>query len=499
MGYAVATGHELTTAAGAEVLADGGTAVDACIAAAFAAFVAEPVLAQPLGGGFLMAVPETGAPRCLDAFVQTPRRKRPEGELDIRTITVDFGTAKQDFHIGAGTTATPCLVPGLFDAHERLGRMPMRDLIAPALRLARDGVPVNAFHGHVFELVAPILTASDGAARLFAPDGKRLSEGDTYRNPDLADALEVLAAEGPRFFTEGEVGQALAGQPGGQVTGDDLRRVLPRWRTPLQLSRAGTQIWLNPPPSLGGVQVALALTALPHRPGPALVARAMAEVARLRRETGIDGDPGRAAALLLDPALVARLTALLAEHRPATRGTTHISAADRFGQCAALTLSNGEGNGAVLPGTGIMPNNMLGEEDLVPDGPTAWAADRRLASMMCPMALRGADGAVTVLGSGGSNRIRSALLTVALGLIDHGQDLDSAVDAPRMHVEGRNLSFEDTGGEAWREALMRDWPEASVWDRPHMFFGGVHAVRRKPNGSVAAAGDPRRAGQAAVG
>ena len=497
MSQAVASGHRLTTEAATEVLAAGGTAVDACIAAAFTTFVAEPVLAQPLGGGFLMVLPDGGEAKLLDAFVQTPRRNPGAGEMDIRTVTVDFGTTTQDFHIGAGTTGTPCLMQGLWEAHEKLGRVPMRELAAFAVRLAREGCTVTHFQHRLASVVAPILTASAPLEALYCKDGKPLAGGEVFRNPELADVLEVAAIEGPRLFSEGEVAQALVDMPGGTLEVDDLRRAAPRWRDPLSLSRGGTEIWLNPPPSLGGVQIALALGALPRGASMAQVAAAWEAINAIRRRTGINDDPA-GARRILDPDLLKEVEGIIATRPLATRGTTHVSVIDGKGNGAALTLSNGEGNGLLLPGTGILPNNMLGEEDLVPHGPASWTPDRRLASMMCPTALRSAEGEVTMLGSGGSNRIRSALTTVMLGLIDRGLRLEDAISAPRLHVEKSILNFEDTGGEEMRENLLRAWPEATVFPEPSFFFGGVHAVRRARNGGADAAGDPRRAGAAAV-
>ncbi|MEM9778377.1 MAG: gamma-glutamyltransferase [Pseudomonadota bacterium] len=496
MGFAVASGHPLTSAAAEGVLRAGGTAVDACVAAACMAFVVEPVLAQPLGGGFLMVAPAEAAPVLMDGFVETPGVPVPGADLDLATITVDFGTATQDFHIGAGTVAAPCLMPGLFEAQARYGRMGWPDLVAPAIEAARTGFEVVAAQARVAELVLPILSADPEVAAVHAPRGVAPAVGDRAGNAALADVLEVMAHEGVRFVTEGEVAQAVLGLPGTALRAADLVRAQPRWVRPLELSRAGQRIWLNPPPSLGGVQIALALEALPLDPAPEVVARAMVEIAAIRARSGLDAAP-EAAAQILEPARVAALRHVLAEHRAAVRGTTHISVVDGAGMGAALTLSNGEGCGRMLPGTGIVPNNMLGEEDLVPGGPTAWVPGRRLASMMCPSVVRGA-GALTLLGSGGSNRIRSALMTVLLELVDRGQAPEAAVRAPRMHVEGTALSFEDTGGEARRAALLDGWPEATVWDAPDFYFGGAHVVRQDPGG-VAAAADPRRGGAAVLG
>ena len=497
MSYAIASGHRLTTDAAEQVLRDGGSAVDAVIAAACTAFVTEPVLAQPLGGGFLMLAPAQGAPKLLDGFVETPQRRGAEADLDLRTITVDFGTATQDFHIGNGTTAVPTLIPALFQAHEAAGRIPMRELVAHACGLARQGVEVSPFQAFVSRVVGPILTDTPELCALHAPDGKTPEAGTVVTNPALADVLEVMAAEGARFFTHGEIAAALAGMPGSQISREEIARVRPVWRTPLTLSRRDQDIALNPPPSLGGVQIALALSALPDCADAATTARAMLRINRLRRELKLDEHPEGAPGLLA-PELVAELSRAL-KHMPATRGTTHISVIANDGTGAALTLSNGEGNGRLLPGTGITPNNMLGEEDLVPGGPTAWTPGRRLASMMCPMAIRDRQGGLTMLGSGGSNRIRSALTVTALELIDRARPLEEAITAPRLHVEGEKLDFEDLGDEPRREALLAAFPEATAWSEPNLFFGGVHAARRGPRGDASAAGDPRRAGAAATG
>ncbi|MEM9268986.1 MAG: gamma-glutamyltransferase, partial [Pseudomonadota bacterium] len=178
------------------------------------------------------------------------------------------------------------------------------------------------------------------------------------------------------------------------------------------------------------------------------------------------------------------------------RGTTHISVIDKEGLGVALTLSNGTGCGHIIPGTGITPNNMLGEEDVTGCGPADWPVDSALASMMCPMAILSPEGARTVMGSGGSARIRSALTQTALQLVDHGQDLAAAIAAPRVHGDLDSAHFEAWLREDERAEVLRAYPDATEWHEPSMFFGGVHGVMLSPQGRVTAAGDPRRAGHA---
>ena len=503
--FAIAAGHDLTAAACEDVLRDGGSAVDAVLAGALVACVAEPVLAGLLGGGFLMVRPADSQAQLLDCFVQTPRRRQPEADLDFRAIQADFGETTQEFHIGAGAIATPGLAPGLVEAHDQFGRMPLRQLVEPAVQAAREGVTVTAFQASLGQIITPILQATDGARALMCgDDSKPLTAGALYRNPDLADVLEVFGHEGPRFVVEGEVGAGLLAmaRDGGHLRADDLRFYSPRWRKPVEVIRGRARIAVNPPPALGGVLVAFALELIAAGDRATDLARAFEITTRARIEAGLRDDPVGGALRLLAPELVERYRRELKGRKAAVRGTTHISVVDGKGLGAALTLSNGEGNGAIIPGTGIMANNMLGEEDLMPGDLYSWTPDTRLSSMMTPLAVSWPDGGLAMLGSGGSNRIRTALAQVLVNLLDRDMPLSDAVEAARLHVEaglGKTaqpvVDFELPGlAEEDRVAILAAYPEARGWAERSMFYGGVHAVSRDGRGNVRAAGDPRRAG-----
>ena len=317
-----------------------------------------------------------------------------------------------------------------------------------------------------------------------------------------------MAHEGPRFVTEGEVAQGLLAlcDQGGHLARADLAGYRPVWREPLRVERAGVRISVNPPPALGGALALFSLELLGRDPDAVALARAFEATTRARLEADLASEPEAGAARLLAPELVARYRAELAGRPAAPRGTTHISVIDAAGQGAALTLSNGEGCGLVVPGTGCMPNNMLGEADLVPGGWHSWAPDSRLASMMAPMAVDWPDGRFAMLGSGGSNRIRTALAQVLVGLIDRGERLEAAIEAPRLHVEPGPergappaVEFEDLAGEAVRSALLAAFAQARPWPDRSMYFGGVHGAGRRRAGDLEAAGDPRRAGVAITG
>jgi len=497
------------------MLEDGGNAFDAVLAAMCAACVAEPMLASLGGGGFLMAQPVGASPAVFDFFVQTPSEKRPRSELDFFPIVADFGTATQEFHIGMGSMAVPGMVAGLFEVHRQLGRLPITAIVAPAIKLGRDGVRINNFQNYISHILSPILQATPEAMQVVATaesPTQIAAAGEIVKNPGFAELLEALAGEGPDLFYRGEVAQRLArdnAENGGMLRARDLQEYRVMRREPVRFSSHGASFFFNAPPSPGGCLVAFALGLLAeqdlarHRWGHEWhclsLLRGMEAAGNLRRESGLDLElSDRRVAEILDPGHLTSLRESMFHDRLFTRGTTQISVADAEGNLASMTISNGEGCAYVLPGTGVMLNNMLGEQDLSPEGFHRWQPGARMASMMCPSVASLPDGGWVALGSGGSNRIRSAILQVLLNMFEFGQGLEQAVSAPRMHLEGQHLSFEQGFGEDGIRAATGLWPDYRLWPEPNMFFGGVHAVERLPDGRFRGAGDPRRGGAVAV-
>jgi gamma-glutamyltranspeptidase/glutathione hydrolase len=514
----VAAGHAQTAAAACAVLGDGGNAIDAALAGLLAACVAEPVLASLGGGGFLTVRPADGpyAGRTIvyDFFLQTPRRRWMDGEPDFREIVADFGPATQTFHIGLGAIATPGIVKGLFAAHRDLGRMPMRNLIQPAVGLARNGVLIDGMQAYVLRVVGAIVNADASMRALFGSpqrSGELISEGERLRMPELADALEAIAIEGDDLFYRGEMAALLARDceaRGGHLTRADMETYRVERRPPLTLPVFGGLVDLNPPPSSGGILVGFGLAlweALGRLDGdfgsPSHVRRLVAvmqatERARIEErlhERVVAKAAGTTA--LLDPALIARWRNEVAAWAHASRGTTQISVVDRAGSIASLSVSNGEGSAYVFPVTGIILNNMLGESGLLPDGVAAWPLDSRLSSMMTPAIVRDAAGGTTALGSGGSNRIRTAMLQALLNILAFDMRPEEAVTAPRLHCEEAILSVEPGFAEDAIAAAAADLQIAN-WPAQNLFFGGVHMVRRSAAGALEGAGDARRGGVA---
>jgi gamma-glutamyltranspeptidase/glutathione hydrolase len=503
---AVAAGHRATAEAAAFALREGGNAFDAVIAAHWCACIAEPVLTSLGGGGFLLARPDDRAACVYDFFARTPSSPRPVAEIDFHPVNADFGSALQEFHIGHGAIATPGTVRGLFTVHRELGTLPMPVLIAPAVELAREGVRVNELQAFILDVVRPIYLSTEQARIRFCsathPD-RLVGEGETLQLPELADTLLALADEGDRLFYEGDIAAAIAGAcqtEGGHLTLADLAGYRVQRRQPLRIRYGNAELLTNPPPSTGGLLTGFSLKLLEQFASESVPIDSVEGISRLAAVMQSTNEArvhkvasNNLNAGMLDQKLLETYQVQVKDRLRSWRGTTHISVIDSAGNVASLTTSNGEGCGHMLARTGIMLNNMLGEEDLNPQGFHRWQAGRRLTSMMTPSLLALPDNRTIALGSGGSNRIRSAILQVLLRIVDEQQPLTEAIDRPRIHYENGHLNIEGGFEEQLQRRLEKEFPHAKCWPDRNLFFGGVHAVSKTLN-RFECYGDRRRGG-----
>jgi len=518
----IAAGSEETAAAGAEMLRAGGNAVDAAVAAAFASFMAEPTLVAPGGGGFALIFRNEDARSWLyDFFVDFPGLGlTPDtwpDPADFYSVTVNYGPTHQIFHIGRASVATPGLIAGLCRMQEELGRFPLRSVLEPAIHYARHGVPVGKFGADVGELLYDIFAADDELARLLGAPDAFLQAEHLYKNPDLADTLEALGAEGSDLFYKGEIARAIIRDQqahGGLLTADDLAAYQVIVRKPLHQHYRHYEFYTNPPPSRGGALIAFSLALLadydlarlPFGDGEYLevLAEVMRQTNLARPLFDISGD---ADAFLSDDNLqqhAAELARRLRDHqrnRPHDppppvehSNTSHISVLDGDGNLVALTTTAGETPGYVVPGTGVVLNNILGEADLHPNGFLQGQPGVRIGSMMAPTVVLHDSEPVLAVGSGGANRIRSAILQVFLNYTDFHMPLQDAVGAPRIHFENNVVQIEAGYPPDAVEKLRRWGYDVNIWPTRHMFFGGAHSVGRTPAGAFEGAGDFRRAG-----
>jgi gamma-glutamyltranspeptidase / glutathione hydrolase len=511
----VASGHPLTAEAGAQVLREGGNAVDAALCAVLTSFVTESQLSGFGAGGFMMVHEggEDSEDSLTDFFVAAGGADGTEGRAELIPIPVYFDETPQIFNCGAASCGVPGNPAGLEHVHRRFGSVPLARLAEPGIELGRTGVPLTKAAAYFHEILHPILISTPECAALYAPEGRRLVEGDTFRYPEMSDALERFAAEGAEPFYRGDTAQRVCEwvrERGGTLGMDDLAAYQPIERRPVEARFRGYDVLTNPPPSSGGILIAFALGVL-ERLGensgvPQLVAATEAANARrtdefhrgLHEEAYVE----RFLAADLDE-IAGRIRAgdWVGGHGGAggpsdmLGSTTHIAVLDAEGNCASVTCSNGTGSGVVVPGTGIHLNNMLGEEDLNPQGFHKIPPGQRVSSMMSPtLALR--DGGVMLgLGSAGSNRIRSAILQVAVKVLEGGMDADEAVHAGRLHFEAGTVQAEPGVDEAGLADLERRGVPVVRWKRQNLYFGGAQAVSRDPDtDELSGGGDPRRGG-----
>jgi gamma-glutamyltranspeptidase/glutathione hydrolase len=529
----ISAGDARTAAAGAEILKNGGNAVDAAVAAAFVSFIAEIGVVH-LGGSGIAQVYDPGKNGneiksvVYDFFSTMPgigRLGLPE-PLDFEKVTVDFGPTTQDFYLGRGSVAVPGDVVGLCRLAEENGRLSLQELLKPAIRLAQEGVYLSKFQTDTCELLRPLYTHTTEIRQIFTRNGKTVSPEDRFFIPHLSQTLENLASEGEQYARKGGLAQAIVEDQemnGGLITAADLEQFEVGLRRPISVPYRDFEVLLPPPSSSGGVLTAFTLHLLGHfevnrlahhsSEHIQLLFEVMAATTRARPvwdslvEEYTSDD---ALAYFLHPTFVSRYVdevkrALAGDLRfpvlsePSPRpDTSHISVIDGQGLAVSLTTTAGESAGYLLPGTGMIPNNILGEEDLHPAGFHTMPAGQRINTMMTPTIVLCQGKIRLVVGSGGSIRIRSAILQVFSNLLDFRMTLDQAVNMARVHLEKGVLQCElgiDTESLSELEAIGY---KLNKWDKRSIYFGGAHSVSRTSSGRLVAAGDSRRGGAVEV-
>ena len=451
MNSAVAAGHPATADAGAEILAEGGSAADAAVAAALASCVAETVMTGLLGGGHAIHFEaSTGRVRLLDCFCAVP--SRDGGEL--LELQVPFGEELVHYAVGPASCAVPGVPAGLGELWRAHGRLPWPRLVEPALRLARAGVEMPPAHAACLEMLAPVMTMREGG-RMYAPGGSLLRAGDRLEQPGLVRALESLAGEGAAGAYTGTIGEALlalSAERGGLLTRNDLAAYRARWGEPVETSRGSLTFCTR-----GGISgVPEALERLPRMLDLTPVQRVLQLLSTL------DGSAG-----------------------PETH-TTNLVAVDGEGNACVLTTSLGLGSGDWLPGLDLHLNSMLGEVDLLV-GPLEPGG--RMQSMMAPTIVLDRHGLVLAIGAAGGTRLRTALVGVVSAILEEGLPVQEAIDRPRVHAAAGVVNAEPGVPEEALEILEAGGLAVRRWPELHHYFGGVSAAGRRGAGA-----DPRRSG-----
>ena len=476
----------LASEVGVDVLKQGGNAVDAAIATAFALAVTWPTAGNIGGGGFLVFHGEDGFATTFDF-----REKAPLASTETLYVGADGTVAHNHNHRGLLSTGVPGTVAGLYLAHQRLGSLPWEDLVAPSVKLAREGIPITyALHAgfrnnlHFWHLYP-------SSAKVFLKaDGSLYQMGDTWIQPDLARTLERIQHEGRDGFYKGENARMLADfmrDGGGLITEEDLALYQAIEREPVRGNYRGYDIISMPPPSSGGVGIiqmlnileGFDLTAEGHNSAQYLhllteaMRRTYADRAQFLGDP--DFNPDMPLDRLMDKDYAARLRATIDMGRASISDesefgniyesdeTTHFSVVDKNGNMVSLTytLENGYGNRIVADGGGYLLNNEMGDFNPVPGvtnrqgqigtAPNLLAPQKRMLSSMSPTIVAKDGQPLLAIGSPGGRTIINTTLQVILNVIDHRMNVAQAVEAGRIHhqwlpdvtsLEGHSFSLD---------------------------------------------------------
>jgi len=523
----VVTSHPLASDVGVDILRRGGNAVDAAVAVAFVLTVVHPVAGNIGGGGFMVIRTRDDTVRTLDF-----REAAPSGAT--RSMYVDSaGNVLASSLTGPLSVGVPGTVAGLFEAHRRFGRLPWKELVAPAVLLARDGHVLDGVRSRQIGREAERLARFPASRAQFLVNGEVPPAGTRFVQPDLARTLQLIADSGSQVFYHGSIAELIVqemARGGGLITRDDLARYRVKWRDPIVIGYRGYAIYTMPPPSGGGVTLAEILNVMEgYTPLPPFgSARLMHLQTEAMRRAYSDrnaflGDPDFVEiplSRLLSKSYAARLRADIDPQRatpspPAGGGrsgggteTTHFSIVDADGSAVSCTttLNNDFGSAVTVTGAGFLLNDEMDDFMTAPGKPNlfglvqgeanAIAPGKRMLSGMTPaIVLDSAGRLFLVLGSPGGSRITTAVYQVLSNAIDHDLPLPIAVAAPRLHHQAvpDTLHLEPDGFvQGSIDSLEAMGHKVSTWN----YKTEVNAIGRAAVGWIGVA-DPRRGGGAA--
>jgi gamma-glutamyltranspeptidase / glutathione hydrolase len=502
--FAAAAGTPYAAEAAAETYRAGGNAADAAVAAAATVGVTEPLMSSVGGGGFALVRDSSGRAELIDYYDVMPGKGLPASAFGAggapQTVILKYGAGVRSI-VGGASSAVPGSLRGWEKLLERHGRLGLKETLAPAVRLAREGFNLCRTSGLWFQVAEEVLRLTDETRKHFFKGDRVYLEGEVVRFPELADTLQAVGEGGARLFYEGELARRISSymlEMGGIITEEDLAEYGAVVREPMSVSYGAGAMYTNGPPSAGGptlaqmlkVVSAYDLVAMSDAQYATLVAGAMKLALEDRDNQYLDGAKnGEVAQRLTGEEYAAEQRRRIFSSFGSPH-TTHLSCVDGDGLAVSITASMGYGSGLVVPGTGIPMNNTLGEPELNPRGFHALVPGERLVSSMSPTVVSSEEGGLIALGSPGASRIPTAILQTVINVVDFGMSLEEAVLAPRIHAEDDLFAYEAGA----RTAELDGYERVLSYETPNMFFGGVNAVRMTPAGRFEAAADPRRSG-----
>lgn len=501
-GVAVATTSALAADAAHETALNGGNAVDCALAASLLTMNTEPGVCALAGGAYISIWKPGSEPVTIDGNVAVPGYgPADEDHSGVESVTMEYGGGITTL-AGAGSVGVPGSLAAVEAAWRQYGNAQWQDILAPSIRVTRDGFPLSAAcHYYLGYSGKPIYGRTDDGYQALH-DGDSLREaGSTIVIPHLSNTLSLIAAEGARAFYEGELATAIVRHcqdNGGRLAAEDLKRYHAIERPALQTDIGEWRIATNPPPAVGGVVLSAMLSAFARQ---TIAAWDVAAISRLvdvqraclgfrKRHLDLAEDVGALGARMLAEA---RNGQLLSQWTSSS--TVHTSAVDDTGLACAITASSGYGSGEMPSGTGLWLNNCLGELELNRRGLDAGPVGSRLPSNMAPSVAR-RGGRVIAVGSPGADRITTALHQFLVNLLQLDMPLAEAAAHPRVHV--------DTSGKDDRLMTESGLPipdselPISTYADINMYFGGVGVASFDESSGFETAADPRREGGTAV-
>ncbi len=493
----VASGHQATTEAALWAMREGGNAYDAFIAATLIQNISEPGLTSLAGGAMIQHCSASGELEIWDAFVDTPMASgQDEHErLPYQQVTLEFSGSSQSFFVGPRTVAVPGVLKALQEMHQQYARLPWDTLIQPALAVATNGLSITKEQAYSFKLLYPIISQTEYGRAFYCGDGVPKKEGELFKNPHYADWLphseqfiQQLYQTGRRITIDVDH-HSSADTPLQLFRHDELARYRVIKQKPLHLKFGEHDIYTSATPSFGGRLLA------------DMLFRFEQQATHKTRDEQFLFEEMFISAMEQALQSITLYKSLPPQH---SRGTTHITISDAEGNIVAGTSTSGEGSGFFLEDTGIMMNNMLGEDDLFvffeDNGFPIFENGIRLGTGMSPtLVFDAAKTCQLAMGSGGSKRITTAVAQVLIHHLFAKLDLKSAIHHPRIHLQDGIIHLEprskDNSIDLVIPELKSQGYEMNFWDQQDLYFGGVHSIIP----GRAACGDARRGGHAFCG
>ncbi|EKE03895.1 MAG: hypothetical protein ACD_20C00134G0022 [uncultured bacterium] len=504
---AVASCTPWATEAAGRIVEAGGNAFDAAICAAFELMISNPLMCSIGGGGFAAIRSSNDEVKIVDFFDSMPGMGLDKSLFgkNAKVVDLPYGTGIQVIS-GHASVGVPGTLKGLEHISQQYGCLPLKEVLQPAIENARTGVPFNSPMARYIAISAePLHWFTEYSKKLLStPQWEIPKEGYLFKNPDLANTLDLIGQYGSDIVYKGDIAQNIVNEiqsGGGIITLEDLQNYDVIIRQPLFAEYGRYKIYTNPPPSVGGSTIIQMLKVISKlnltEYNPAIVSKLgkIIHTALNDRYSRIEEgrkNPSKYFELTEDDYILEKYKNILP-----SASTTHVSCVDDLGNACSITMSIGYGSGVAIPGTGILMDNVLGELELNPLGFHALDPGERLVSSMSPtIAYDELKNDLLVLGTPGASRIATSLTQVIVNINNLNMSIEKALNEPRVHWEDNKFALEE-GREFDESEIPAEW-EIVRFPGRDMFFGGVQCVRLSQGGNLNAASDPRRCGKGRV-